>query len=77
MLRDQVWVSISGMFSLPPTQAAIATWGIDKVLFANDYPFIHKQGVQDYIGALGDVLSPADLRKICQANAEELLKMKA
>ena len=77
MLRDQVWISISGMFSMPPTQAAIATWGIDKVLFANDYPFIHIQGVQDYIGALGDVLSPADLRKICQTNAEDLLKIKA
>ena len=77
MLRDQVWISISGMFSLPPTQAAIATWGIDRVLFANDYPFIPIQGVQEYIGALGDLLSPADLRKICQTNAEDLLKIKA
>ena len=77
MLRDQVWISISGMFSLPPTQAAIATWGIDKVLFGNDYPFIDVQGARDYIGALGDVVSPADLRKICQTNAEKLLKIKA
>ena len=77
MLRSQVWISISGLFSLPPTQAAISTWGVDRVLFANDYPFISSQGVQNFICALGDVVAPSDLRKICQTNAEELLKFKA
>ena len=72
MLRSQVWIAISGVFSIPPTQAAIATWGVDKVLFANDYPFIDSQRVPDYIKAIGDVVSPADLRKICQGNAEKL-----
>lgn len=77
MLRSQVWIAISGFFTLAPTQAAIATWGVDKVLFANDYPFQDAQRVPEFIKALGDVISPADLRKICQTNAEELFKIKA
>ena len=77
MLRSQVWVAISGLFTLPPTLALISTWGVDKVLFANDYPFQDAQRVPDYIKALGDVVAPSDLRKICQTNAEDLFKIKA
>ena len=77
MLRSQVWVAVSGFFSIPPTMALIATWGVDRVLFANDYPFMPIEGVQGYIRALGDMVSPVDLLKICQTNAEELLKIVA
>ena len=77
MLRSQVWVAISGFFSIPPTMTLIAAWGVEKVLFANDYPFMKIEGVQDYIRALADMVTPADLRKICQTNAENLLKFKA
>lgn len=77
MLRSQVWISISGMYSLPPTLLAIATWGVDRVLFANDYPFINMDGAQDYLRALGDHVPPSDMRKICQTNAEELFKIAA
>ena len=76
MLRSQVWVAFSGLFSLPQTQIAIATWGVDRVLFANDYPYIESQRVPEFVRALGDIVSPADLRKICQTNAEQLLKIK-
>ena len=38
MLREQVHIAISGMFSLPPMLAAIQAWGTNRVLFANDYP---------------------------------------
>ena len=77
MLRSQVWIAISGLFTLPPTLTAISTWGVDRILFANDYPFQDAQRVPDYIKALGDVVAPSDLRKICQTNAEELFKIKA
>lgn len=75
MLRSQVWVAISGLFTLPPTLCTIATWGVNRVLFANDYPFIDTQRVPEFVRALGDVLSPADLRKVCQTNAEQLFKI--
>jgi len=76
-LRSQVWLAISGLFSLPPTQIAIQTWGVDRILFANDYPYIDAQRVPDFVRALGDVIGPSDLRKICQTNSEALFKIKA
>jgi predicted TIM-barrel fold metal-dependent hydrolase len=76
-LRSQVWISISGFFTLAQTQAAIATWGVGKVIFANDYPFVNMNRVGEYIRALGELVSPSDLRKICQTNIEDLLKIKA
>lgn len=56
-LRSQVWIAISGLFSLSPTQIAIQTWGVDRVLFANDYPFIDSQRVLEFLRVLGDVLA--------------------
>ena len=75
MLRSQVWIAISGLFSIPPTMIAIQTWGVDRVLFANDYPFIPSQSVSSFLRALGDLVAPSDLRKICQTNAEALFKV--
>lgn len=76
-LRSQVWLAISGLFSLPPTQIAIQTWGVDRILFANDYPYIDAQRVPRFLRELGDVIGPPDLRKICQTNSEKLFKIKA
>ena len=77
MLRSQVWVAVSGFFSVAPTMALIETWGIDRVLFANDYPFMSHDGVTVYLSALGEMVAPADLRKICQTNAENLFGIQA
>jgi hypothetical protein len=77
MLRTRVCIAISGLFTLPPTQAAISTWSVDKVLFVNDYLFQDAQRVPDLIKALRDVVAPLDLRMICQTNAEDLFKIKA
>ena len=76
-LRSQVWISVSGFFSLSITQATIAAWGMERVLFGVDYPFSNMNKVPEYIRGLGQVVSPADLRKILQTNAEKLLKITA
>lgn len=76
-LRRQVWIAISGMYSVPPTLTAVQTWGVDRVLFANDYPFIDASRTPAYLRALGDVIAPSDLRKICQTNAESLFCVRA
>ena len=77
MLRSQVWIAISGLFTLPPTQAAIHTWGVDRVLYANDYPHVQPEGSPRFLQALGDIIAPSDMRKICQTNAEKLFKVNA
>ena len=74
-LRSQVWIAISGLFSLAPTINSIANWGVDKVLFGVDYPYIDMGEVPEFIRALGDLVSPEDMRKICQTNAEKLFRI--
>ena len=76
MLRAQVWLSISGVFHIPPNLAAIQTWGVDRILFGNDYPYVDSQCVPAFLKALNDVVAPSDMRKICQTNAEELFKIR-
>jgi predicted TIM-barrel fold metal-dependent hydrolase len=76
ILRDQVWVAISGFFSIPPTRALLDTWGVDRILFAVDYPFMEIEGTSDFIETLGSLVTSEDLQKICQTNAETLLKFK-
>jgi predicted TIM-barrel fold metal-dependent hydrolase len=49
----------------------------NRVLFANDYPFVDSKRVPEFLRALGDVIGPSDMRKVCQTNAEELFKIKA
>lgn len=75
-LRKQVWLSMSGEFSIPACLAAIQTWGVDRILFGNDYPYIDAQCVPAFLKALGDVVAPSDMRKICQTNVEELFKLR-
>ena len=76
-LRSQVWISVSGIFSPTIPQTSIATWGVDRILFGMDYPFTNFNRVEEYLRAVGELVSPSDLTKICQTNAEYLLKIKA
>lgn len=75
--RSQVWIAISGMFLLPITQLVIQTWGVERVLFANDYPFVDADRVSEFVRALNDVVGPSDMRKMLQTNTEGLFKFKA
>lgn len=38
-LKENVWVTTSGMYDLPPVQCSIDALGRDRVLFSADYPF--------------------------------------
>ena len=66
-----VWVTTSGLFSIPPVMCTIAVLGIDRVLFSVDYPF----GSNAAGRALLDTLpvSRDDKAKIAGGNAERVL----
>jgi hypothetical protein len=68
-----VWVTTSGMFSLPPVLCALSVFGVDRVLFSVDYPFSPNQRGRDLLDALP--LSPADLAKVAGENAAALLRI--
>lgn len=72
-LREQVYVTTSGLFTLPPLRAAIDTFGIDRMLFSVDYPFSPNEDGRRFLDSL--TLDEADIRKISHANADHLLKL--
>jgi uncharacterized protein len=73
-LRDQVYVTTSGVFTLPPLIVTIDTFGIDRVMFSIDYPYSSNEIGKKYLDSLP--LAPADVEKIAHINADRLLRLK-
>ena len=71
--RQQLYITTSGFFTLPPLQLALDTIGIDNIIFSVDYPFSTNQMGMDFLNALP---LPADqVAKIAHRNADKLLKL--
>ena len=66
-----VWVTTSGLFSIPPVMCAVQVLGIDRVLFSVDYPFGSNAAGRALLDTLP--LSPDDKAKIAGGNAERVL----
>ena len=72
-LRQQLYVSFSGMYTLPNVQIAIKAFGVDHIMWSCDYPWLPAEDTKHFLGVLHDSLHPEDLRKIAQTNAQNLL----
>jgi uncharacterized protein len=72
-ILEQVWVTTSGLFTLPPFEVALAVFGIDRVLFSIDYPYSSNQQGREFLEALR--LSRADFEKLAYRNADRLLRL--
>jgi uncharacterized protein len=70
---DQVSITTSGLFTLPPFEVALAVFGIDRILFSVDYPYSSNLQGRDFLAELA--LSPADLEKLAHGNADRLLNL--
>jgi predicted TIM-barrel fold metal-dependent hydrolase len=68
-----IWVTTSGLFSLPPVLCTIEVLGVDRVLFSVDYPFGGNAAGRAMLDALP--LAPADKAKIAGGNAEQVLPL--
>jgi predicted TIM-barrel fold metal-dependent hydrolase len=72
-IRDNFFVTTSGIFWQPVIQFVSSVLGTDKVLFAVDYPFeSSKQGAQ-FIESLA--MPDGDKERICHLNAQKLLRL--
>jgi predicted TIM-barrel fold metal-dependent hydrolase len=68
-----IWVTTSGMFSVPPVMCAVQVLGADRVLFSVDYPFGSNAAGRALLDALP--LGPADKAKIAGGNADRVLRL--
>jgi predicted TIM-barrel fold metal-dependent hydrolase len=72
-ILDQVWITTSGFFTLPPFMVALMTFGADRILFSVDYPFSPNAAGTRFMNSLP--VSPSDRLKIAHGNADALLKL--
>jgi uncharacterized protein len=72
--RRNIWVTTSGLFSIPPVMCTVQVLGVDRVLFSVDYPFGSNAAGRALLDTLP--LSPDDVAKIAGGNAERVLGLK-
>ncbi|WP_151088457.1 amidohydrolase family protein [Hymenobacter baengnokdamensis] len=72
-LRDQVYLTTSGIFTRPPLEAALATFGLDNILFSIDYPYAPNQPGHEFLAGLQ--MAPADIARLAYKNADQLLRL--
>jgi uncharacterized protein len=68
-----VWVTTSGLFSIPPVMCTIGVLGVDRVLFSVDYPFGSNAAGRALLDKLP--LAAADLAKVAGGNAARVLNL--
>ncbi len=72
-LRNNVYVTTSGVMSHAALLGAVHAVGVDRVLFAIDYPF---ESSAEAVGFLRSAPhEPADLKRIAHGNAERILRL--
>jgi 5-carboxyvanillate decarboxylase len=72
-LRENVWVTTSGMAWAPPILYCQKVLAADRVLYAMDYPY---QFVPAEVKVTDNLpISPADKRKLYQTNAERVFNL--
>jgi len=72
-MRENVFVTSSGVFDQPVLDCAVAMLGIDNIMFSVDAPMRDNFEAMDFLRAVE--LSQKDKEKFAHGNAERLLKL--
>jgi 2,3-dihydroxybenzoate decarboxylase len=72
-LRNNVYVTTSGVMSHAALLGATHAVGTDRVLFAIDYPFESSAEAVEFLRTAP--YAPADLERIAHGNAERILRL--
>ncbi len=75
VLKSNVWITTSGLFTQPPLQLAIDTFGVDRIMFSVDYPYSPNKAGKKFLDEMK--ISEKDKEKIAHGNADKLLKLQA
>jgi predicted TIM-barrel fold metal-dependent hydrolase len=70
-ILDNVHITTSGLFTLPPLLCALMVFGAERVLFSVDWPYAPNEPGRRLLETAP--LSPDDLERIAHGNAERLL----
>jgi uncharacterized protein len=70
---QQMYVTPSGMFTLPPFLLTMQIMGADRIMYSVDYPYIVNNQARAFLE--NAPISPADKEKIAHGNAERVLKL--
>lgn len=73
VFTNNFYVTTSGFFSDPALLCCVMEMGVDRILFAVDWPFVANKPAVDWMNNVP--LSGADRAKIFGGNAKTLLKM--
>ncbi|KAI9286773.1 hypothetical protein BC943DRAFT_375951 [Umbelopsis sp. AD052] len=76
---ENIWVTPSGMFTLPPCYCLLKTTKIDRILYSVDYPFANISDGVEFIRELANsgLVTEEQFEMIAYRNAESLLNVKA
>lgn len=70
-ILDNVLITTSGLFTLPPLLCALMVFGAERILFSVDWPYAPNEDGRRLLETAP--LSPDDLERIAHGNAERLL----
>ena len=73
LFKNIFFVTTSGMFWEPSVKYTSSVLGIDKGLFAADYPYESSKRAVDFIDSMA--IKDSDEVQICYLNAERLLEI--
>jgi hypothetical protein len=71
--KNHFYITPSGMLTQPQFEMVKNAFGIDRILYAADYPYIKPEGLGTFLEELG--LSEEDQAKINYKSAQHLLKL--
>jgi len=76
---ENIWVTTSGMFSLPPFHCLLETTRLDHIMYSVDYPFSDNVSGLRFMEDVrrSGLLTRRQFEMLAYKNAERLLKLKA
>ena len=72
-LTEHVHITVAGVYSPPAFQAALQTWGIGRLMFSTDYPYVPGAPAHAFLNNIP--LAPEDRRRLAGLNAAALLRL--
>lgn len=77
VFRESIWITTSGLFTLPPFECLLKVSSPDRIMYSVDYPFSTTETGLQFVEEIekAGILSKDELEAFAYKNAEKLLKI--